>query len=808
MAGPDGTAQRLSPPSERPVSSDALLTAALARGELPAASADIPRSALTAFARVAKAVAAARSAMLAGQMVSEVLWSVWSSTDWPERLRTAALRAGGGYTTAASAHRDLDAVVALFELANRLPAQRRGEVGMAAFLEDINALRLPQEVRGAQESDRDHVRLLSAHRAKGLEWELVVVASVQEGQWPDVRLRSDLLHVAELGAGGRIDGLTHADLLAEERRLMYVACTRARSWLVVSAVAERVEGGLQASRFLAELGQEVQAMPARSASPMSAEGLIAALREAAQAPAVVLPDGSPDPRVEALRGAAVQRLAALALRARDSGPLGPVAAADPTRWWGAQPLTGWAESGASVDVRPGRPGGAGDRGHDGEPGRGRDARDPGLLGTATTPETPDEPPRPLRLSPSAVAALRDCPLRWFLDRRVGAGNPSGGAAVVGLVVHAVAEALARGDVAPDVREIGPFVDEIWASVPFPAHYQRVHERQRVDEMIAALLAWDASTGRSVAATELTFNLPVPGTSRPVQVSGSIDRVDRSEDGRLHVVDFKTGRTAASAAATAEHPQLGIYQLAIRLGALDGGVDSDSVPSAALGPAGARPPRRPVHLRHAEGAHPGPARRGLDVGSATWSSMPPGSPTARSTRRDRTGTASRAPSGSCARRSPLHPPDNQRHPLRLLTRRAAARARRRAADSGSGLDPTCRPSPWTCPARASPRRRSSNRCGGMTCDDATDDPATTRLRHRRPELTADAPHATCATPAPRPPAPRGARRPPRPDAHRRAVGVRQRTAGALRDRRGRGHRQDRRDGRARAVAGGVRFRRRA
>ncbi len=206
---------------------------------------------------------------------------------------------------------------------------------------------------------------------------------------------------------------------------------------------------------------------------------------------------------------------------------------------------------------------------------------PAPAGRAPEPG-PGEAPRPLRLSPSAVAALRDCPLRWFLDRRVGAGNPSGGAAVVGLVVHAVAEALARGDVAPDEREIGRFVDEIWASVPFPAHYQRVHERRRVEEMIAALIAWDASTGRSVAATELTFNLPVPGTGRPVQVSGSIDRVDRADDGRLHVVDFKTGRTAASAAATAEHPQLGIYQLAIRLGALDGEGNSDA--PASLGQA--------------------------------------------------------------------------------------------------------------------------------------------------------------------------------------------------------------------------------
>jgi RecB family exonuclease len=193
-----------------------------------------------------------------------------------------------------------------------------------------------------------------------------------------------------------------------------------------------------------------------------------------------------------------------------------------------------------------------------------------------------------------VASLRDCPLRWFLDRRVGAGNPSGGAAVVGLVVHAVAEAIARGDVAADEREIGPFVDEIWASVPFPANYQRVNERRRVDEMITALLAWDASTGRSVAATELPFNVPVPGTSRPVHVSGLIDRVDRSADGRLHVVDFKTGRTAATAAATAEHPQLGIYQLAIRQGALDAAGAPGESPEA--------PPAGSVVLGQAELVH--------------------------------------------------------------------------------------------------------------------------------------------------------------------------------------------------------------
>ena len=39
----------------------------------------------------------------------------------------------------------------------------------------------------------DAVRLLTAHRSKGLEWDIVVVAGVQDGTWPDVRHRGTLL---------------------------------------------------------------------------------------------------------------------------------------------------------------------------------------------------------------------------------------------------------------------------------------------------------------------------------------------------------------------------------------------------------------------------------------------------------------------------------------------------------------------------------------------------------------------------------------------------------------------------------------
>jgi len=80
-------------------------------------------------------------------------------------------------------------------------------------------------------------------------------AGVQEGSWPDLRLRGTLLGVERLV--DVLDGIDSsaalsrtAPLLAEERRLFYLACTRASERLLVSAVRGEDE---QPSRFLDEL---------------------------------------------------------------------------------------------------------------------------------------------------------------------------------------------------------------------------------------------------------------------------------------------------------------------------------------------------------------------------------------------------------------------------------------------------------------------------------------------------------------------------------------------------------------------------
>ena len=137
---------------------------------------------------------------------------------------------------------------------------------MTGFLAEVEGQQIPADTMREADLRGSAVRVLTAHRAKGLEWDLVVVAGVQEGTWPDVRRRGSLLEADRLGPRGLTEAAPTASRIAEERRLFYVACTRARSRLVVTAVAGTEGEGDQPSRFLAELGVPV-ADPRRAPAP-------------------------------------------------------------------------------------------------------------------------------------------------------------------------------------------------------------------------------------------------------------------------------------------------------------------------------------------------------------------------------------------------------------------------------------------------------------------------------------------------------------------------------------------------------------
>ena len=113
-------------------------------------------------------------------------------------------------------------------------------------------------------------------------------------------------------------------MLAEERRLFYVACTRARQRLVVTAVQSPDDDGEQPSRFLHELGREPDA-PGRA-------GRGGRSRWPAWSPSCAAPSPTPT-QPEPLRAAAARRLAAA--RRRPTSTAGRSRrSADPATWWG------------------------------------------------------------------------------------------------------------------------------------------------------------------------------------------------------------------------------------------------------------------------------------------------------------------------------------------------------------------------------------------------------------------------------------------------------------------------------------------
>lgn len=498
-----------------PPPSDELLARALAEPErLVAHDPTYARGAQRLGALLRKA----RERLAGGGTAEEALWDLWNGTPWPGRLERAARRGGAA---GRNADRDLDAVCALFATAARAE-ERTGGRGALNFLEETDAEDIAADTLTRRAVRPEAVRLMTAHRAKGLQWRLVVVAGVQEGLWPDLRRRGSLLEADRIGRDGLAEPLTPGALLAEERRLFYVAATRARERLVVTAVKAPADDGDQPSRFVTELGVEPKDVTGRPRRPLSVAALVAELRAT-----------TVDPRVSAsLREAAARRLARLAALTDEEGrPLVP--SAHPYRWWGMYEPT---ESKVPL--------------------RDRD--------------------QPVVLSGSALDQLANtCALQWFLGREVKADAPATAAQGFGNVVHVLADEVASGHTPADLAVLMERLDSVWNALAFDAPWKSAQEKEHARVALERFLTWHVDsrrTGRTPVASEHDFDVTLEAGDYEVRIRGSMDRVETDGDGRAYVVDFKTGKHAPTAAEVARHPQLAVYQLAVREGAVDDAFD--------------------------------------------------------------------------------------------------------------------------------------------------------------------------------------------------------------------------------------------
>ena len=450
-------------------------------------------------------LAAAAAIVRAGGRPEEALWALWSGTEWPQALRREALAAGDA---SPRAHRDLDAVTALFALAADSVAPP-GSEGVRWFLAEVTQQQIPADSQREAAVFGRGVRVLTAHRAKGHHWPFVVVAGAQEGIWPDVQRHGSVFDPLRLTSDLLGEGVSTRELVASERRLFLLACSRAEGRLLVTAV-EGTEGeDDRPSRFVTELGRQVRTVATPEPRLHTLRALVADLRRTAQ-------DAAASP---ALRSAAARRLAMLAEQRDPSGaPLAPDA--DPRRWWGLLEPTSWAA--------PARPGS-------------------------------------LTLSPSRLHDILTCPRQYFLRREARADPPRGSATILGSVIHAVAERAGAGELTALSAE--ELLDEVWADIPFPAAWLSASERADADAAVERFLAWQKGHEHAnLVGVEVPFDVRVELEGGPVTLRGTVDRLERTPSGDLRVIDFKTGRSTPTRDEVAAMPQIGVYQLAIEAGA--------------------------------------------------------------------------------------------------------------------------------------------------------------------------------------------------------------------------------------------------
>jgi RecB family exonuclease len=173
------------------------------------------------------------------------------------------------------------------------------------------------------------------------------------------------------------------------------------------------------------------------------------------------------------------------------------------------------------------------------------------------------------VSPSALDRFVGCELRWLMES-VGARGSEQAAQSVGTALHDVA-AAAVTDGVTDPDELGTRLEDALDRLDLGGAWTTRRERARARDMLTTFLRWERSSRSRwvLVDVEAPFSVEIPPESpdgHPAVLTGRIDRLERERDGRLVVVDLKTGRSKPAESELARHPQLGAYQLAVASGA--------------------------------------------------------------------------------------------------------------------------------------------------------------------------------------------------------------------------------------------------
>lgn len=462
--------------------------------------------------RIAQTLAA--TAALAGDdgSIEQLLWLVWERSGLAPVWFEQALGTG---LTAADANRNLDGVMALFTAARRF-SERRPNDGARLFIDDLLGAEVPEDTLAPQTND-ESVLVTTPSGAVGMEFSVVAVAGLQDGVWPNLRIRGSLLYPQALveasastpaarGADGSAAVDDRKQVLGDELRMFALAVSRADTQVILSAVANEDEAA-SVLFGLVPAGVGV-ALDSTEWHPLSLRGVTGRLRRELVRP-------RPDSAAATVARDRADAAASLARLVAERVP-----GADPAHWHGLlEPST----TGPLHDL--------------------------------------DDPDVTVGVSPSKLEAFEASPLNWFID--VMSGSQSSTAMGLGTIVHWAMETATD----PSVEALWRAVESRWSELLFESPWLAEKQKRAARVLTAGLSQYlqdFAGAGRQLVAAEPSFSVVV-GRGK---LNGKIDRVERHDDGAIVIVDLKTGRAETNQSKIDTNAQLGAYQLAYDHGVLE------------------------------------------------------------------------------------------------------------------------------------------------------------------------------------------------------------------------------------------------
>lgn len=472
------------------------------------------------------------------------VWEVWEAFDvadeWQRRAES---------DPEDERNTDLDAVIRLQTLAQKFTDRATAQA--ESFAQTVLSQAVAQDSLAHSGQSRE-VPVTTPAAVAHRDFEHVIIADVQEGTWPNTRVRGSVFLQQrldeDLAAGAwrdadrtsaedsarPVDSDTgdsyrklQRDTVRDEGRMFLAALSRARSNAVVLAVND---GEILPSVFF----EHVQ----KAAAQFGREGT-----HSAAEPRILGPKSD-----DATVGPASMRQLVGYARGQFEN------SADPKPW--AQLLASLANAGiesASPETWS-------------------------AWRERSTAEPSAAPDVPVTISPSTLETFLECPLKWLLSRHAGT-MPSTNAQKIGTLVHSLAEEYPQGGYA----ELKEAFEEGFALLEFPSQWERDRQYAEGLDMVANLndfLGGRRSEGYEFIGSEMTL---AADSGEGWRIRGRIDRLERDSDGRLHIVDFKTAKTPKSLKDAQNDPQLGAYQAAMGLPKVRiEGEDGHSIPLSEYG----------------------------------------------------------------------------------------------------------------------------------------------------------------------------------------------------------------------------------